>query len=148
MVALPLVTIEGVHWARDGPKFVCKVAGCNASYTTKYNLVQHLWAHCNVTMEPGKLERPSTWEEGLKHQNHTTMNVHILNNLLAQFCRNEKKEIARAKKHVTLEWDKLQVDLQYTPEVPRPSLVKLDFSHIFRLFGMIIWGVGTILLNV
>jgi hypothetical protein len=99
-------------------------------------------------MELGKPECPSTWEEGLKHQDHTTMNVHILNNLLAQFCHNENKEIARARRHVTLEWDKLQVDLQYTPKVPKPSLVKLTFSHILRLFGMIIWGVGTILLNV
>jgi len=111
VVAFPPVAIEGVHWAKDGPKFVCKVVRCDAPYTSKYNLVQHLWAHCNVTMEPGKPECPSTWEEGLKHQDHTTMNMHILNNLLAQFCRNEKKEIARARRHVTLEWDKFQVDL-------------------------------------
>jgi hypothetical protein len=42
VVALPLIAIEGVHWARDGPKFVCKVDGCNASNTPKYNLVWHL----------------------------------------------------------------------------------------------------------
>ncbi len=35
VVALLPVAIEGVHWARDGPKFVCKVDGCDASYTTK-----------------------------------------------------------------------------------------------------------------
>jgi hypothetical protein len=27
------------------------------------------------------------------------------------------------------------------------TLVKLTFSHIFQLFGMITWGVGSILLN-
>jgi hypothetical protein len=33
------IAIKGIHWARDGPKFVCRVDGCNALYTTKYNLV-------------------------------------------------------------------------------------------------------------
>jgi hypothetical protein len=42
-VAPPLVALKGVHWARDGTKFVCRVDGCNM--TTKYNLVCHLWAH-------------------------------------------------------------------------------------------------------
>jgi hypothetical protein len=36
------VFIEGVHWARDGIKCACNVDGCDASYITKYNLVQHL----------------------------------------------------------------------------------------------------------
>ncbi len=39
VVAPPPITIKGVHWARDGPEFVCSVDGCGASYTTKYNLV-------------------------------------------------------------------------------------------------------------
>jgi len=30
VVAPPIVTIKGVHWARDGPKFVYRVDGCNA----------------------------------------------------------------------------------------------------------------------
>jgi len=33
VVAPLLVAIEGVDWARDGPKFVWKVDGCNALYT-------------------------------------------------------------------------------------------------------------------
>ncbi len=45
VVAPPQVAIKGVHWARDGPKFVCMVDGCDASYTTKYNLVRHLQTH-------------------------------------------------------------------------------------------------------
>jgi hypothetical protein len=36
------VFIEGVHWARDGIKCAYNVDGCDASYITKYNLVQHL----------------------------------------------------------------------------------------------------------
>jgi hypothetical protein len=52
----PLVTIEGVHWARDGPEFAYRVDGCDASYIAKYNLVRHLWAHHKVVMETGKLD--------------------------------------------------------------------------------------------
>ncbi len=64
-VALLSVILEGVHWARDGPKITYKVDGCDAYYTAKYNLVQHLWAHHNVVMESNKHECPSTQEEGL-----------------------------------------------------------------------------------
>jgi len=38
-----------------------------------------------------------------------------------------------------MEWDRLQVDLQYTHEVIRLELVKLASSHILQLLGM--WGV-------
>ncbi len=95
MVAPPLVAIEVVHWARDGPKFACRVDGRNASYMAKYNLVQRLQAHHNVTMEAGKLRCPSTQKEGLKHQDHATMNVQV-SNPLAQFWCNEQKVIVRA----------------------------------------------------
>jgi hypothetical protein len=67
------------------------------------------------------------------------MNMHVLSNPLGWFHRNEKKVIGRARRHATLEWDRLQVDLQYTHEVPRLALVKLASSHILQLLGM--WGV-------
>jgi len=107
VVASPLVTIEGAHRARDGPKFVWRVDGCDASYTTKYNLVRHLWMCHNVTMEPNKPKCPSTWEEGPRHQDHTTMNVRVLNNPLARFCHNEQNAIARVRRHANLKWDRL-----------------------------------------
>jgi hypothetical protein len=56
--------------------------------------------------------------------------------------------ITRAKMHAFLEWDRLQVDLQYTLELLKLALVMLASSHIFWLFGMIRWGVGAIPLNV
>jgi len=56
----PLVAIEGVHWAKDGLKFAYRVDGCDASYTAKYNLVQHLRACHNVVMESGKPRCPFT----------------------------------------------------------------------------------------
>jgi len=59
VVTPPPIAIEGVHWARDGPKFAYRVDGCDASYIAKYNLVWHFQAHHNVTMEPRKFERPS-----------------------------------------------------------------------------------------
>jgi hypothetical protein len=53
------------------------------SYTIKYNLVRHLWAHHNVTMELSKLGHPSTQEQGLKVQDHAAMNAQVLKNPLA-----------------------------------------------------------------
>ncbi len=47
-----------------------------------------------------------------------------------------------------MEWDRLQIDLQYTPKVPKFAIVRLVFSHILWLFNMIAWGVGAILFNV
>jgi len=38
--------------------------------------------------------------------------------------------------------------LRDTPKVPKPALVKLTSSHILELFGMIAWGVGSIVFNV
>ncbi len=148
MVALPLVAIEGVHWAKDGPKFAYNVDGWNACYTAKYNLVWHLWAHHNVTMESSKPKHPFTREHGPRVQDHMAMNERVLNNLLVWFRHNEQKAIARAKRHALLEWDMLQVDLQYTPEVFKLAFVKLTFNHILWLLGMTTWGVGAILLNV
>jgi hypothetical protein len=83
VVAPPLVAIEGVHWVRDGPKFACRIDGCDASYTSKYNLVWHLWACHNVVMEPNKHEHPPTREEGPRVQNHMAINAWVLNNHLA-----------------------------------------------------------------
>ncbi len=76
------------------------------------------------------------------------MNVRVLNNPLVWFHRNEQKVIVKAKRHTFLEWDKLQVDLQYTLEVLKLTLVMLASNHILKLFCMIAWGVGAILLNV
>jgi hypothetical protein len=66
VVARPPIAIEGVHWVKDEPKFVYKVDGCDASYIAKYNLVWHLRAHHNVTMELGKPRCPSIQEEPLR----------------------------------------------------------------------------------
>jgi hypothetical protein len=56
--------------------------------------------------------------------------------------------ITRAKMHAFLEWDRFQVDLQYTLELLKLALVMLTSSHILRLFGITTWGVGAIPLNV
>jgi len=39
------------------------------------------------------------------------MNAWVLNNPLAQLHHNDLKAIAKAKKHATLEWDRLKGDL-------------------------------------
>ncbi len=67
VVAPPPIVLEGVHWARDGPKFAYRVDGCNASYMAKYNLIWRLWAGHNVVMESSKPGCPSTQKEGPRH---------------------------------------------------------------------------------
>ncbi len=46
-----------------------------------------------------------------------------------------------------MEWDKFQVDLQYTIEVPKLTFVKLTSRHILQLLSLTAWGVGSIPLN-
>ncbi len=99
-------------------------------------------------MELSKRRHPSTQEHGPKVQDHAAMNARVLNNLLAWFRRNEQKAIARVRRHTLLEWDMLQVDLQYTPKVFKLAFVRLTFNHILWLLGMTTWGVGAILFNV
>jgi hypothetical protein len=74
--------------------------------------------------------RPSIREEGMRVQDHVAMNAWVLSNPLVHFHHNEQKAIARAKRRTFLEWDRLQSDLQYTPKVPKSTLVKLASSHI------------------
>jgi hypothetical protein len=51
------------------------------------------------------------------------MNAQVLNDPLALFWHNEQKAITRVRRHVNLEWNKLQVDLQYTPKVLKLTLL-------------------------
>jgi hypothetical protein len=51
------------------------------------------------------------------------MNAQVLINPLAWLWRNEQKAIVKAKKHMNLKWDKLQVDLQYTLKVHKRALI-------------------------
>jgi hypothetical protein len=107
MVAPPSITLENVHWARDGPKFSCRFNGCDTSYMAKYNLIRHLQACHNVVMEMGKPKRPSIQEKGPRHQDHMAMNVWVLSNLLVWFHHNEQKTIVKPRRHANLEWDRL-----------------------------------------
>jgi hypothetical protein len=127
----PLVAIEGVHWAKDGPKFSYRVDGCNASYMAKYNLVWHLQMRHNVVMELGKPGCPSTREEISEQQNHETMNACVLNNPLVWFHCNEQKAITKVRRHANLEWGRFQGVLRDTLKVLKPTLVKLASSHMF-----------------
>jgi hypothetical protein len=94
-----------------------------------------------------KPKHPSIQEHGPRVQDHMAMNAWVLNNLLAWSCHNEQKAIARTRRHALLEWDMLQVDLQYTPEVFKPTFMRLTFNLILWLLSMITWGAGAILLN-
>jgi hypothetical protein len=89
VVAPPTVAIQVVHWARDGPKFACRIDGGDAFDMAKYNLVQHLQVYHNITMELSKHGRPSIREHDSRVQDHTVMDAQVLNNLFAWFSHNE-----------------------------------------------------------
>ncbi len=97
--------------------------------------------------QSAKPKCPFIREQGSKVQDHVAMNVWVLSNPLAQFCYNEQRAIVKARRHVTLEWDRFHSDLKYTPKVPKLELVKHVSNHILQLFGMTTWGVGAMPLN-
>jgi hypothetical protein len=70
------------------------------------------------------------------------MNARVLSNPFTWFHHNGQKVIAKARRHTFLEWDRLEVDLQYTLEMLKLALVKLAFNHILQLIGMTTWGAG------
>jgi hypothetical protein len=45
------------------------------------------------------------------------------------------KTIVRVKRHAFLKWDRLEVDLLYTPKVPKPALVKLALATFFNFLA-------------
>ncbi len=78
------VAKEGVAWAKIGDKFR-KVDTCNVSYATKRLFWSHL-DHKYLVMEYNK-----SLAQRAKRQNHSSMNVHVLNNPLAKLrCNNQK----------------------------------------------------------
>jgi hypothetical protein len=92
-------------------------------------LVWHLRACNNLVMESSKPKHPSTQKEGLRHRDHVAMYARVLSNPLARY--REHKAIARARRHINPEWDRLQVVLQDTLEVLNPTFIKLASSHTF-----------------
>lgn len=122
----------------------CRMDNCDVTYTAKHNLVCNLWVkHHDILTKPMKLECLYTQHKGLTCQDHASMNAWVLNNPLAQLCRNELKVIDRVKRHIELEWDLLEFIILLTPQLLKCMLVKLTFYVLFTHLGITTWGAGS-----
>jgi hypothetical protein len=72
--------MKNVDWVHKGSRWVCKINGCIDNYVTKQLLHCHLDNKHMLHLEVGKYGRPSTHLGEPRQQNHSFMNVHILNN--------------------------------------------------------------------
>jgi hypothetical protein len=73
--------MEENEWVHEGSRACRKVNACNNSYVAKWLFCKHLDQANGLQMQLGRFERPSTHPKGLRQQDHTSMNVCILNNL-------------------------------------------------------------------
>jgi hypothetical protein len=136
--------MEDLDWVHKGSRWVCKINGCINSYTTKWLFCRHLDNKHELHLEVGKSSHPFICLGGLKQQDHSSMNVHILNNSHARQKQNKKKALDRMKKKVELEWDELQTQAQQMEQVKQPLLVRLTSKMLLSIIGISTWGVGFI----
>jgi hypothetical protein len=57
--------------------------------------MKHLKEVHGLVVKKVKLGRPSTFEGGLRHQDHAKMNTHILGNAMAMLRWNDQKIVSR-----------------------------------------------------
>jgi len=137
------VAKEGLTWAKDGHRFICKVQICNTFYLAKHLLVKHLqWKH-NISTKLRKPKHPSTWQKGSCRQDHASMNAWVLTNPFFRFWHNEHKAIVWAKAHATCKLDQLQNDALQIKLTLKPTLVRLASFMLIVLLGIRTWGVGS-----
>jgi hypothetical protein len=79
------------EWTKIGSKWKCKVGTCIVAYCAKWLLTKHLKEEHSLVIEKAKLRRPSTSEEGFRHQDHAKMNAHILGDVMAVQTKNDQK---------------------------------------------------------
>jgi len=95
-------------------------------------------------MQARKSRHPFTHPKGLKQQDHSPTNAHILIDLHARQKWNEKKALDLVKKKTKLKWDELQAQTQQMPQVRQPLLVCLAFKKLLGIIRILARGVGFI----
>jgi hypothetical protein len=76
----PNLARKDKEWTKVRSKWKCKVGIYIVAYYVKWLLTKHLKEVHGLVAEKAKPKRPSTYERGLRHQNHAKMNVRILGN--------------------------------------------------------------------
>jgi len=72
-------------------------------------------------MEPNKHKCSTTWNKGLRHQNHAAMNVWVLNKPMVWFRHRKQKVITRPNRHANIKW----IDSRLQLEIPKRFLGSL-----------------------
>jgi hypothetical protein len=70
-------------WMKARSKWKCKIDTCIVVCSTKWLLTKHLKEMHGLMVEKVKHDRLSTFERGIRHQDHVKMNVHIVGNAMA-----------------------------------------------------------------
>jgi len=79
----PNLARKDKEWTKVGSKWKCKVGTCTIAYCAQWLLTKHLAQVHGLVVEKSKPGRPSTFAEGLRHQDHAKMNARILGDAMA-----------------------------------------------------------------
>ncbi len=90
--------MEDNEWIHESSRKCCKVNAYSNSYATKVMFRRHLDQTHGLQKQLSRSKHPSTNPRGFKRQDHTSMNVYILNNPHARQKWNEKKVFDRVLK--------------------------------------------------
>jgi hypothetical protein len=131
-------------WTKVGSKWKCKIDTYIVTYCAKWLLTKHLKEMHGFVAKKAKPKRPSTFERGLRHQDHAKINAHILGNAMAVERWNDQKVISSTCTKGQYEWDKLVTIAKQCPPFPKPALVKLVLKQLLQVLGFIAWGVGSV----
>ncbi len=87
----PNMARKDKEWMKVGSKWKCKVGTCIVAYYAKWLLTKHLKEVHGLVGKKAKLRKPSTFEEGPRHQDHVKINVRILGDVMAVQRKNDQK---------------------------------------------------------
>jgi hypothetical protein len=109
---------EDKEWTKVGSKWKCKAGTYIVAYYAKWLLIKHLKEVHGSVAKKAKPKKPSTFERGLRHQDHVKMNVRNLGNAMPCKGGMIKRLLFRAHAKAHYEWDKVVI---VTKQCHRPK---------------------------
>jgi len=100
----PNLVRKDKEWTHVGSNWRCKVGTCTIAYCAKWLLTKQLKEVHGLVAKKAKPGRPSTVARGLRHQDHTKMNVRILRNAMVVQRRNDEKVASHAHAKAQHKW--------------------------------------------
>jgi hypothetical protein len=83
----------GIEWVHEGSRGYYKVNACTSFYVAKWLFCRHLDQTHGLQMQLCRFGHPYIHLDGFRQQDHTSMNVCILNNLHARKKRMRKRPL-------------------------------------------------------